>query len=405
MDGGQWFSPEYNTARTRFCQGARQLGCRLQSHHIGAKGPKDEPLTIDVAAIGDTHPQRLVIVSSGLHGAEGFFGSAIQLAWLEAALRNGSGSPPLGSALLMIHALNPYGFAWVRRWNENNVDLNRSFLTDYGFLTDPEDSYQESRAVYARLNGFLNPPTPPSRWEPYRLKALRVIVRVGFAARRCMAPKQRPLMINLPGIVGVGLGELQKSLPVGQYEFPRGIFYGGLEKEETTRFLAEKLPEWTQNATQILHLDFHSGLGKHAEYKLLIADALGTDRERWVSRQFGEAIVEPCNGRDPEAAAKKTAYSARGAMATYFRDCLADKQYHCLTAEFGTYSRIRVLGALRAENRAHFYDRRGSNSYRWTKRVLLEAFCPAARSWRNEVIAKGLALIKQVTEVCFGRRC
>jgi hypothetical protein len=29
--------------------------------------------------------------------------------------------------VVLVHALNPYGFAWLRRVNENNVDLNRNF--------------------------------------------------------------------------------------------------------------------------------------------------------------------------------------------------------------------------------------------------------------------------------------
>ncbi len=29
---------------------------------------------------------------------------------------------------LLIHALNPYGFAWTRRVTEDNVDLNRNFV-------------------------------------------------------------------------------------------------------------------------------------------------------------------------------------------------------------------------------------------------------------------------------------
>lgn len=32
--------------------------------------------------------------------------------------------------MLFIHAVNPYGFAWRRRVNENNVELNRSFLLE-----------------------------------------------------------------------------------------------------------------------------------------------------------------------------------------------------------------------------------------------------------------------------------
>ncbi len=67
-----------------------------------------------------------LVVSSGVHGVEGFFGSAVQLAFLEKLPPDWR--PPEGAAVVLIHALNPFGFAWQRRFNEENVDLNRNFL-------------------------------------------------------------------------------------------------------------------------------------------------------------------------------------------------------------------------------------------------------------------------------------
>ncbi len=60
----------------------------------------------------------------GLHGVEGFFGSAVQLACLEHWL---SAEAP-SVKYVFLHGLNPYGFAWRRRFDENNVDPNRNFL-------------------------------------------------------------------------------------------------------------------------------------------------------------------------------------------------------------------------------------------------------------------------------------
>jgi hypothetical protein len=69
-------------------------------------------------------PSRALIHSSGLHGVEGFAGSAIRLALLEQL-------PSISSdgAILVLHALNPYGMAWFRHVNVNNVNLNRNFIT------------------------------------------------------------------------------------------------------------------------------------------------------------------------------------------------------------------------------------------------------------------------------------
>ena len=57
---------------------------------------------------------------------------------------------PEDVAIVLVHALNPFGFAWRRRWNENNVDLNRNFLDDRSFL-DGDAAYAESRRVYERV--------------------------------------------------------------------------------------------------------------------------------------------------------------------------------------------------------------------------------------------------------------
>lgn len=95
---------------------------------MGLPGPDGDELTIDVARFSPQRPERLIVLSSGLHGVEGYLGSAVQCAILEEELEGWT--PPDRLAVVMIHALNPYGFAFHRRVNENNVDLNRNFLLD-----------------------------------------------------------------------------------------------------------------------------------------------------------------------------------------------------------------------------------------------------------------------------------
>src|SRR5213592_2819131 len=90
-------------------------------------------ISIDTAWFGTANPHRVLLHSSGLHGVEGFAGSAIQL-----QLLNSLPSLPQDAALIVVHVLNPYGMAWLRRFNENNVDLNRNFLGDDAYIGAPE---------------------------------------------------------------------------------------------------------------------------------------------------------------------------------------------------------------------------------------------------------------------------
>jgi hypothetical protein len=388
VDGVACFSPDYHTARERFREAVHRLGISADSHAIAAKGPQGEPLAIDVATAGPPRCRQAVVLSSGLHGVEGFFGSAVQLAWLSTFTSAAELSKSV--KVVLVHALNPFGFAWLRRWNENNVDLNRNFLTDRGFLAGAR--YRESLRVYDRLYPFLNPASAPSPWEPYTLGAVGRILAEGWSARKRLPAGKRRSVFALGAIRDLGLAELQKTLPVGQYQHNNGLFYGGDAPEETTAWLQDRLPTWVEGADLTLHIDFHTGLGKWGDYKLLIIDPQGSPRARWVAERFGGEVVEAWDDR--------TAYNANGTMAGYFRDRNVGGLYHCLTAEFGTYRPIRVLGALRGENRAHFHADPGSANYRWAKRQVLEAFVPAAPGWRGAVVDKALAVINRAIDVC-----
>lgn len=374
------FSPDYATARDRFRAAAAGLGGRLETFPFATPGPAGEPLTMDVGRFGDPDPRRVVLVSSGLHGVEGFFGSAVQLAWLTS--RPAGWVPPAGTAVVMAHALNPVGFARVRRWNESNVDLNRNFLLDRDFLTaDP--GYRECSAAYDRQTALLNPPSPPTRREPFHLKALGRILREGYAARRRLPPDRRPGPLALRTIFALGTAELKKVLPVGQYEHPRSLFYGGAGDEATTRLLKAEIPAWIGAAGRVIHLDYHTGLGAFGVGKLLVEARRGSARERWATTHFGPAV---------EATDGTTAYQNRGDIGVYFETTLGDR-YQYLTAEFGTYSGTHMLWALRAENRAHWYARPGSGIYRWAKRILKEAFIPTSGAWRRRTVRDGMHMI------------
>ena len=285
--------------------------------------------------------------------------------------------------------MNPFGMAWLRRGNENNVDLNRNFLSDRRFLDGPE--YRLSREAYDRLSPLLNPRGPSRPWEPFALKAAGRILAAGWAARQRLSIGQRPAPLAIGAIVQLGLAELRNTLPVGQYDDPSGLFYGGDTSQESTGWLQQELPVWVAGAELTLHVDFHSGLGAWADYKLHVVDRKASPRALWAAQQFGDAVVEARDGA--------VAYDAHGTMAAYFRDHWASGACHGLTAEFGTYPGIEVLAALRAENRAHFYAAPESSSYRWAKRRVFEVFAPAASAWREVVIAKALALVARTLEV------
>jgi hypothetical protein len=348
------YSRDYFAARSRFRAAADRSGFELLASPIAAQGRGGEQLFIDFARRGSSTPRTAIVVSSGTHGIEGFFGSAVQLSLLEGVLRGVQ--LPAHTALLFIHALNPYGFAWRRRVNEQNIDLNRNFLLEGRSFAGAPDAY-------ASLDPLLNPKTPPSLLEPFWLKAGLEIKRLGFAA-------------------------LKNAIAQGQYDFPGGLFYGGRGPSESQAVLRARLPELLGQPERVIHIDLHTGLGPWSSYKLGLDMKDSDPRVTQLKREFGAHRV---TGYDPSG----VLYEIQGGLGPWLEQIMPKTRYDCMLAEFGTYPSPLVLAAMRAENRAHHYAHGDRATMRVAKRQLLEVFCPVAPPWRSKVAGKGLKIFER----------
>ncbi|CUF83659.1 membrane-associated protein, putative [Bodo saltans] len=116
------FSQTYFDARAKFRAAAKAAGAQLSSYTIVEE---DNFLyTTDVAVLVGKKKGSLVVHISGTHGVEGFIGSAIQTD----LLNTWNSSRADGATIVFVHAVNPYGMAHFRRFNEHNVDLNRNVM-------------------------------------------------------------------------------------------------------------------------------------------------------------------------------------------------------------------------------------------------------------------------------------
>ena len=357
------FSASYALARERLLAAAYAYGARVHSEYIDAKGPDGETLAIDFVGVGPRDASRLVLVSSGTHGVEGFLGSAVQTRWLE-GLASGRASLPDGVAVLFIHAVNPYGFAWQRRVNEDNIDLNRNFV-------QPHERYEGKPPKFEQVTKLLDPTRPPRRAE--RLPYVRMggtILRHGF----------RPL---------------KQALVTGQYEHPDTLFFGGKGPSASMRILSRVLPALAGHPERVAHIDIHSGLGPRGEFTLLLEPIYSKSRLEHLHSFFPGRRLEGAAGDDFEVT-----YSIRGGFLAWCAATLfSETDYRPMTAECGTQSNFRVLEALYLEHLAHSYGQPGTCEYERAKERILEAFAPSDPAWRKRASDEGIWLIDQAVSM------
>lgn len=342
-----YFPSDYITARAAFRACAADVD--QQTCPIDVPGTTAGSLSIDSAYFGSRTPRQLVVITSGIHGVEGYAGSALQQLWMAEF----SGKHPAGIGVLLVHALNPYGFMFGRRTNEHNVDLNRNALITFPGPANP---------AYHAINSWLNPSSPAPRLDDFFWRALPPLLRHRRAA-------------------------LAQTVAAGQYEFPEGLFYGGREREPSLAIFSNLLSApCYAGVRRVWQLDLHTGLGRFGQYQLLLEEPPTSLEFEHFVRGFEAQTVKSNHGSDVSH------YSAHGILSTITRNVFPGSQHLAATVEFGTYGPTSLLRHLRAENRVHHHGATCSSDAVLIRKRLRESLAPHSPAWRNAVIAGGRRL-------------
>lgn len=344
------FSASYAQARAKFRAAAKVPGADLRSYVNPARGPDGGELATDVLRIGPKDAERLLIAMSSTHGAEGFCGSGIQTGWLSENLVT---KLPTNTAALLIHAINPFGFAWLRRVNEDNIDLNRNFL---------DHSKAPENPGYRELRDFIC----PREWTAES----EALVKKAFAAY-----VERHSAI-----------ELQGAIMNGQYWDKEGVFYGGTGPSWSRRTLAVALAPYAETAKHAAFIDLHTGLGPYGIGEIMSNDFAGTPGANRVRDWFGAEATMLDDGSSTSTAV--TGDTNLGVTAA-----LPHTPVTGITLEYGTVPLEPMIDAIRADNWLHVHGKLDSELGRKIKSEIRYTFYPDEKKWKEMIFARAVDVL------------
>jgi hypothetical protein len=352
MPVSDYFSDSYAQGRDKFRNAASAAGARLTAHELPQlRGPSGEPLSIDVAVVGATTPRRALLLISGTHGGEGFCGSGCQVGFFADRLYEAFAAD---AAIILVHALNPYGFAWLRRVNEDGVDLNRNFVDFTKALPDS--------TPYEALHEYL----VPAEWEgPSRTAADAAL---------------------LAYIREHGMRAFQAAVSGGQYTRPSGLFYGGARETWSAKTLRQILSEQLPAGLEALGvIDLHTGLGPLGYGEPIFVGERDEDYRRAVE-WYGPDVKNLAGGGSVSAEVVGSVYcgvreSVRNAPITY------------IGLEFGTRPINEVLLALRADHWLHAVKDRETPLRAAINRQMRDALYVDTPAWKAAVYGRAADMI------------
>ncbi len=347
------FSATYAEARQKFRDAAAGASGALSSYTHPERGPDGRDLTTEVAWFGPADAQAVLVMVSGTHGVEGHCGSGAQVDWIQ---RGEAARLAPGVAALMIHAINPYGFAWSRRVTHENVDLNRNFVD----FAKPVPANLE----YDRLADAVT----PRDWSAETQAASRAAI-LGYAREH-------------------GFPAMVQALSGGQYSHPDGIFFGGQGETWSRRTLQTICRERLSAASDVGIIDYHTGLGPVGYAEQIVSAGPETDEYRRAAAWHGAAAAS-IDGGDSVSA------KLAGDWLNAAPQILSNARVTGIALEYGTVDTTKVMDALRADNWLHARgDPLGPDAAE-IKAQIRAAFYIDDDLWRGMVLGQSLIAARQ----------
>jgi len=338
------FAQTYAEARGKFLDAARAAGARLIAYeHAEGKGPAGEPLFLDAALVGPADASHVFTVASGTHGIEGFPGSAAQTTWLR-----GKAKLPADTAVLLLHANNPWGFAHKTRTTEDNVDLNRNFV-----------NFAQPRPMNAGYEE-VHPHVTPDEWNDASIAGIFRWLD-GFRAR-------------------VGEKAFSDAFNGGQYAHQDGIFYGGARPQWANGAFRRAVKEHLGHARKVSFMDLHTGIGPYGDHIYLCFHPEGSPARERARSWWGERAV------NLQGVTHKKLATYSGVIIDAFAEMLPQAEVTSIVVEYGTRPREEMQRASMLQRWLRFNGAKDPARAKKLQADYEAAFYPLEPDWRRNVL-------------------
>ncbi len=349
------YAASYARARAKFLDAVAEAGGGVRSYvHPQQTTPTGAPLAIDVACFGDRKAPRQGLFISGTHGQEGYSGSAVQIGWMK---QGGPARLARGLGVVLVHGLNPYGFAHFTRTTENNVDLNRNFI-DRSAGAAPANPHYETLHSDLLIHHWTDA-------ENARVDA----AMAAFTEKH-------------------GRDALFDTLARGQYVHANGLMYGGKDREWSNLTLETIVDETLSDAEKVAFIDWHTGIGDYGKPFFLCFNDTGGALFRRACDWWGKENVDGVRPHGME----RPSYT--GLVFNGVQRFLGNREMCGAVIEFGTRG-VNMRRVLRLDQWLRRQNGLDADTRAGLQADMMDAFCPFDGQWRKDTLATGLALTDQ----------
>ncbi|MFC7321726.1 M14 family metallopeptidase [Halobacillus campisalis] len=361
----KYFTSSYEESRTIFRKHLTTIQEKWPEATLSTKSIGEEAdNTIDIIfSEARTSNEQVVFMTSGEHGIEGYAGGSVIHLFVEEYIDK---IDPETTGICIVHALNPWGMRHYRRVTENNVDLNRNYI--YNSSAVPEDINEN----YAKESDLF---LPNGKLKDINKEKTHLFAQLG------------------KGIADEGYQGIKKAKGMGQFEFERGVYYGGKAEEESALYLKELQRKLLSLFDRVIHMDWHTALGPTNEVTAVISEHDPREEEE-IKADYQMNNIQ-----------KFSPKKVKGDSTNHFFK-LKNEEYpdtHLFSAlfEFGTFgtgkrAELRELTTIVLENQLYWEGAEKEKDRQWVLEEFQNMFYPEETDWRESVLKEARLAIDNV---------
>ena len=354
-DTDHYFAKNYDESRITFRSHLDKIQKKWPEATLTTKAiGKEENNTIDmIYSEALTSNDQVLFFTTGEHGIEGYAGAAVIQLFVENYLDQIDASK---TGICLIHAINPWGMRHFRRVTENNVDLNRNYFYDENSIR------RDVNKNYAKESDLFLPDGKITDLKEEKHKLYAQLMK---------------------GLAKEGYAGLKKAKGMGQFEFERGVYYGGSTAEESAVFLKSIQEKLLGTYPSVIHMDWHTALGPTNEITMVISENDGRSVDELNSasqlRNVETYTPEKVKGdsTNPFYKLKEEAYPETYLLSALF--------------EFGTFgtdkqAELREFMTIILENHLYHEGAESVDDIQWILGEFEAMFYPNDLEWKKSVL-------------------
>ncbi|KHE71563.1 M14 family metallopeptidase [Halobacillus sp. BBL2006] len=364
-DTQKYFNTTYEQSRQTFRNHLSTIKKKWPEATLSTKKiGKEQDNTIDVIySEANSSNEQVLFFTTGEHGIEGYTGATVTHLFVNEYL---DGIDEEITGICLVHAINPWGMRNFRRVTENNVDLNRNYFFE------PDSVPENVNENYAKESQIFQPNEKVKDVKKEKTELYEQLSK---------------------GMMREGYSGIKKAKSMGQFEFERGVYYGGAEQEESAKYLKAWQRKLLSDYPRVIHMDWHTALGPTNEITMVVSEHDEREEDE-MKEQYRMENIE-----------KFTPEKVKGDSTNYFhklkKEVNPDTYLFSALFEFGTFgtsrkAELREFTTIILENQLYWKGAEQEEDRQWILKEFQNMFYPDDEEWRESVLKEARLGIESI---------